>query len=683
MFTMLLAAVICAAVLQQDPLRATLSPEYRATRVPSMLRDLGEKAGINLEAEPRFTNEVLILRARAVTLRELMDRIADVCDAGWERTERGYLLKRPAYRQRELEALDRKLRADGIQKVLDAEAKTLAKWDTPEKRAGAWIEGYALARKKADQGDYEMLSNSSIYHPSHQFYLKLMTAIGAQKMAALPIGARIAIASPANVAQLPLPSAYSAILEEFKETAEAVPRLFENGGKEIPEPVAEWLKPYFKPLRIGKTIMAMTNEHWGTWGYMGVYDPEGRMVASSVGLRVSHMFPAEPFLPGRTLKPVPYGEAALELRSCYFDAAGNDEAVPMNKTMSRAGLERLLNPERYDPLAYQDSDAFLGLAEQSDRMLIGRLPDELWRSRPLAAKGETMKLEAVLSAAAQQGLVVKDKDGWLVLKLSNPAHFERTRLKRDSLGRFFRTSWAARAMSFEDACRYQFENDGNADNSGLGPSLRTVLIGLGVGPFKGPSGFMPPRLMAFLGSLGKEQWRILYSGEPLRLDTLSSVQKAVFAKVVPVATPSGKTWDEAGTPAIMAHPSESIPFGPGKETFIKFVRAKQWVVKGIGEGAAANLAMDAENCGYWLASMAQGAGMNDFVQFLPKEIALGSRTRYNWEIQLVPGIVYGPADFFSTAVMEPKKRSFADFPEEFRNEIRKEFEKQLAEWKGG
>jgi hypothetical protein len=672
--------LICALALQ-DPLAIRLSPEYRATRAPVIAKELGDKAGIRLQVEPRFTNEVLILRAKDITLKELMDRIADVCDAGWVRSEEGFTLKRSPQKQRELEQLDINLRAEAIQKFLDAEAKILAKLDTPEKRARAIEQGYATAKRLQEQGSHEVMQSGAYYQPAHQFYLKTITAIGPRQIASLPIGARIDFANSPNVAQRPLPVQYNSLLAELSETAEAVRSIYdERALSDLPTYVHdEWIKPLLKPIDVQKTVFAFTNEHWGAWAYMGMYDRNGDMITHSTGFRVTFTFPAIPYQPIVKLKLVEYGPAAKELQSCVSNT-GPDDLIPVDKHISQAGLELLLNPEEHDPLAYHISDAFAGLADQTGKMMIGRLHDELWRAFPLRDKLQPIDLTAFLGSASHNGLTVSERDGWLTFKLSNPAHSERIRVKRAAMGKLLRASWAAKRFDLESCCRFEYEHDAQAYFYDPLRTYRAVLISLGVKPAYA-WGFFPPRLMAALGSLGGEHWRRFKAGEPLKLNTLTTIQKTAFAKVVPIASPQDGVPASEAPPKIMMHPSMSLPYGPGPDTHLLFTPDTQGAVVGFYDGIAGKIAIDAQRVAWNFAWKSQELATTDFSVLAPRTMNYGTRRGYKWEIQLIRGIVYGPGEVYERAEMDGKPRGWNDLPESFRSEVKRLFEKELSEIK--
>jgi hypothetical protein len=680
-----LLALLCAAAINgPGQIAQRVTVEYRATRVPVLLQELGAKVAMKLESEPRFTNEVLILRAKDVKLDELMKRIADVCDAGWERTKQGYLLKRANQVQRELQQRDTKLRVDAIQKVFDAEAKTLAKWDTPDKRAGAILEGYEMARKAAEQGDGERIASAAFYQPAHQFYLKLLFSIGPERLATQPTAARVAYASPHNMAQQPLPASYKKLLAEVYETGEAVQRMFdENGPPGVPQYAGkQWLEPYFKPFRVAKSIFVITNEDWGTFGYLGLYDSNGKILTSGANLRVQYSFPAQPWTTDLKLEPVPLSLESRALQAAVTDNDGMDDMLPTDKSLPEAALQLFINPETRDPLSYHISDAFLGLADQTGRMLVGRIPDHLWRFMRLREKPDTINLSAALSSAAAAGVRVRDEDGWISLKLENPIQVESTRTRRDSLGALLRASLAAKKIDFADYCRYQFQTNTCSEFTGLSRTYRNILTGIGVRPAVA-SGWIPPRLMAFLGTLSPTQWQTLKSGAPLYLNALTSIQKQAFEKVVPIASSREGHENDEQPAAILRNPSECIPFGPTAQTYIKFIPDTHVVVKGLGEGVLTRIPVAAEHFGTWLASMAHEAKSDNFAEFLPRELSVGMRTGYKWEIELIPGIVYGPADFYEGSTLEPTKKAFKDLPEDFQAQVRKHFEAELASLKKG
>src|SRR5688572_24248054 len=97
----MLYALLLALAYPQDA--APITFQRPAARLEVLLPELGEQAGVELEAAGSLRGEVMYVNVRSRTVPEVMELIAYAADAEWEPTRTGQRLIRTVARERELE----------------------------------------------------------------------------------------------------------------------------------------------------------------------------------------------------------------------------------------------------------------------------------------------------------------------------------------------------------------------------------------------------------------------------------------------------------------------------------------------------------------------------------------------------------------------------------------------------
>src|SRR5437588_174454 len=92
------------ALLTQGPgLGKEINFSAPAARLKLLLPELSRAAGVMLRAAPETENEVILLRLKGVTVKQAMDRIAEVDVAKWREDQGVYYLTRPREQAKEQE----------------------------------------------------------------------------------------------------------------------------------------------------------------------------------------------------------------------------------------------------------------------------------------------------------------------------------------------------------------------------------------------------------------------------------------------------------------------------------------------------------------------------------------------------------------------------------------------------
>src|SRR5471030_2523469 len=87
-------ALVALTSFGQD-LNKRISFSAPASRAVVLFPDLGKQIGLDLKTIAQTEDEVLLIRAHDVTIKELLDRIAKAANAEWRLDRKTYRLIRP------------------------------------------------------------------------------------------------------------------------------------------------------------------------------------------------------------------------------------------------------------------------------------------------------------------------------------------------------------------------------------------------------------------------------------------------------------------------------------------------------------------------------------------------------------------------------------------------------------
>lgn len=441
LITSLLLCATAALGVAQDP---SMQIDYTTRAVPlrKVLVDLSKLSGKHLVCSPELDEEPLILRLNHVSVKEAMDKIAQVFAGEWVEQGKGINLVRGKQAQRMHEE-ELALRAKAFSKELDAALEAAA--NSPDA-----MPPEQLVKTLGTEAGMNKLMRG--HHTRVQALLAaICKKLDPLVVAGLMEGQRIVFASDPNVLQRPLPD-ISGELDRYLADCEAEARAIEESSlDQVAKQGALNLIGDVRPP--ASVIFSLTKVRQDYTCALDLYDADGVRRGSpmtAIGPRLNYRdhWNDEQKLRAATPEGVGFSPDTLEI---WTHARPTDESV---RPLSPRVRQMLLTPTQYEPLSFACSDMVLGLAERSNLNAIC-LPSELgegWGYLTLRTKKGTMELlQKVLNRARDTQAIVED--GWLTMRPYDPLDTTSARLSRKTMEQFVKAVAQKKAILFDDKAR--------------------------------------------------------------------------------------------------------------------------------------------------------------------------------------------------------------------------------------
>jgi hypothetical protein len=184
--------------LAQSPLDRPVTFSAPAMPAQRLFAELSEQTGIPLFASERLREQPFLLHVENRPLREAMDRIADAAAAEWVHEPDGYVLRRSAKQQAELEQAEFQESVQSLNEYIEAFFHLSAFQTFDEEAARRLVqEGVETERRffAKNQGESRelwqratALQNRS---PLGRLMVRLILSIGAETIVKIPAGHRV------------------------------------------------------------------------------------------------------------------------------------------------------------------------------------------------------------------------------------------------------------------------------------------------------------------------------------------------------------------------------------------------------------------------------------------------------------------------------------------------------------
>ncbi|MGV3618441.1 MAG: hypothetical protein ACO1SV_24220 [Fimbriimonas sp.] len=552
---------------------ANVSIDLGALPAGKAIPKLGQALGTELRVEARLGNEVLMVVGRDVPRDELLDRVARVLRAKWERDAKGLILRRPAEVQRALEREARERRLARFTPIFRRNRAFLNELPSLDGRADAvvkslhdLVERERTGRREIVNGGYE----AKYLSPAKILMRQILDRLGPQELADIPGGAVYAQTPTRAQRRVDM----RPFLEEYRQTQERIA----VGPQGI-----EGLEPYvrdsvFGPPRrtpsMGKVLFRTYITGGTLIAVVLIYGTDGKRI-DAADLR-------EQFDPGVNIAGMtesaalkkalatdgpraPLSKLAADVVAVYPDDPDGLLPDPRAETREVPASVRaaVANPEEVEPLSLAASDAVRGLA--GTRAIVACLPDSTLRYAHLAADRGEVRLGAFEAMAQDLGDVEFVREGnWLQVRPNDPLRDAAARTSRKVLGEFLRNAVKKREFTIRDFAVYKHRADGRDANpiDRLYAQIEALAGTKPVWSYSSLSG----AVWRVLGSLPDAAWSALLAGERLEVGRLAEVRNRIpeWARYTGERTP-----DAAGERAtdLWLQVSECAPNGvPGNAT---------------------------------------------------------------------------------------------------------------------
>jgi|GEM_PF-7054096 len=456
-----LAAIILGQTAPPD-LSQRVTLISRAASVGQTVGQLAKLASVNLSVAPVAANDIVVVHAKDVPLRDLMDRIATVTESQWQQDGATLrLVPDVALRQREINRI-RAGRITNWRQQIAVSLKALqdmaARPANRETDSSADLAGYAILR-----------------------------GLPPDLILAVEQSGRVVFSSVPTRMQRPLPpilvNLVRPIIDKHNRRAVAFasqprrePEMMGNADEAqaaamamfMPNQKAREERERTPLVAIGKVLVVVQQSRGGfmqvgmsTSGSIDIYDPKGR-------LAVEHMVPLGGLDSFRMAENVPTAEAEAQSEveseaiaippppeksnpatksnpiqiSPETQQWRRETSTPManelslNSPLSEALRQRILDPVSWDPLGYLPTDQMFSLAQARNLPLVAVIPDSQFKITESmdGGSGTVEDLEATINDG-KTWIQVPD-NGWLVLRLNDAEGNRKTMTPRAALRQF-------------------------------------------------------------------------------------------------------------------------------------------------------------------------------------------------------------------------------------------------------
>ena len=488
--TLLIA--LCASLLPlargQDLQANPITYSTRAIPAAGALDAISKLTNEKLKIEPPLDTEPLILRLQSVMPKDALTWIAEVLHGSW--SDDGFVktLRRTKYQVDVLRASDATERTRLIQAaLLTRQSAARAPYWTRQAAAKAKAGGSALANR--------LLID------------RVLAALNASELAKAPQPGHIVYASRPRAMQLPLrltPAEVEAIINEQNAWTAALPP--STAGRHLIDPNRARLL----------VVCSDDASYLPAWISVKIVDR-----LDDVYVRSESSFPSVPaaaFDPPLQLssdvRSLELGRDSTDFVRCLWSSSGSQPSSSL--------LATLMRPTETDPLALVVSDGLLKIAEQGHYNLVASTPDATLFDPAWMTVGSN---PADFLAACARTCHLEIQGQALLLSPSAPLRAAEHRTSRPALETYLAT------LSRDGYSSTNSEVEFAHSNSGSDLQLAKQWadwVHPDSHPFLGSS----PEILSFYGSLTVAQRKTLMDGIALRLDDLTTGQKALLSPLI-------------------------------------------------------------------------------------------------------------------------------------------------------
>lgn len=456
----------------------TVTFERPAMRLDPLLSELRSETGIPVTVSQALANEVVLVSVRELDTTEFLETLGETVSGRWEQTNDGFRLMPDTgvWRSQETASVRRQ-----------AEALRAALGEQLQRSNRARAEADPLTESRTAQTAFGF---GGARTPEGQALIELAQSLPMETLAAMQPNDRLVFSSPANSMQQRLPArdvnrTISAAIEEFNRRITRVTpqdqrraqaggaggqgaQFFERflgGGANSRQPITT------APV---KTSVAVTRGGAGFGGIGGgdytfqlfVFNAEGQIILSAnlplgleammAAIEAGEFEGAESGVNSTdqsNSSAIRYSELSQEFQQ--FTSVGG--ANFLNRPQpSELLLERLLNPERYDPLSFVMGEALSYMAEDNNASIIAYLPDSVLGVTGATVPRDTGTLASFLLESDEVKVVV-DSDLWIISP-ADPHAARSSRLDRFALGTLVRKVEQSVELRLDDLAAYAVAN---------------------------------------------------------------------------------------------------------------------------------------------------------------------------------------------------------------------------------
>ena len=512
--TLLALAMLAAA---QDALQKPVTFEARASRASVLIPQLAKAAGLQMEVNPQIANEVILVSAKDVPLKTLMDKIASVTSGEWRADGEIY-----------------RLQPSNVARNRESSEEAALRLTTARKAVAELVK-----RVDSQKGTPGEAGN-----PDERAIALLLRGVDVTPIAALNGGERLVFATSPTAMQRPLPANAGQVVAQLVTQHNAqIAKMPQMEGmaemEKMPDFVKEMMKQRTKKIENAqKALLVISKPSIGivsmTQCELRIYDGQGKiaytansMLGNSMMEVAAMMNPANPAKPAKPGKqtPITYSEDSKAMLGGMQGATFGGAEFKLDPKL----LDRLHRPDLYDPLSYMATDEFLSLSKQKGKALVANVPDAMMGSINTLVPGGKQTVED-FEADLQKGETVSysETEGWIVAKPAKPTESRANRTDRAALATLIAASLKKGIPSLDDVAAYSLTSPSPMED-GVGMLFAMVLVPGMIQ--QGLEGMTNWDALRFYGTLSTTQKATALRGGTFAMGQLGPQQQGLWRKL--------------------------------------------------------------------------------------------------------------------------------------------------------
>lgn len=596
-----LAISLCQAGLAQD-LAKKINFQSVAKRTDAMLASISEESGIKLTCSKEMNLETLVVRVENVTVQELLDHIAKVTVGKWTIEKDGSQKLEPftgrmnSMNQAVIAELAGRIREDVQKQFKQATAPPAKpKSDTTQK-----------------DGSFEMRNIFSGSGAGSKLVARMLTKINATEVAKLLPGYRMVYSSAPTRMQTSMSIPAEWLNEYVTEQNKAAAEYKKNVPTETPPegqlgadltgflPFDFVPKPIESiPVKVNLAIGNNVGEQFsfGSEGYdvtLTMFDADGKIIGKSSGrilqgggfmgmvagggvaIAVAAEAVdsevgggAETKKPETPKDPIKDGPITLSEMSKLHKKFGEGlMTVDGASGLPKEFMDALAHPEKVDPLAFEESDSLISMAEKNEWNLVAAVPDSIGNQNfgmiEFSINGEKQEKGTGIQAyydglKKRNELIIQKGNGWFDLQAKDPIAEHRNHIDRYALATLIANSVAKTVPTLDDIANYAAVNPapnfGGISATYLGYYCPSIFYG-------GMTGGVNWDMLRLYGTFTSSERELLANGSKLPIPSMNARQSELVRKMI-FGTRNHLTTSEQDSKK-----NDSMPFGDMFSSFM-------------------------------------------------------------------------------------------------------------------
>lgn len=429
-----------------ETLSAKITYEHTGAPVGVLLGALSPKAGVNLLVSPRLSKEIVAVQVKDVPVRELLDRIAKLLDARWEKEGAAMRLVQSAEdikaeEQREKTLITRRIERD-FAKLRKEQAATGAFDAVAAKKI---VDSTLIKLKQVTPDNkydliYEAERGMERQSPAGRALQRILLNLRPDDLAQLPQEIRVDYATAPTPMQRSFPFAIGPILADFRQEQTVWSDAVEANNLQIETPVGpihEFSAVLNSSASVPPAPKVILSFLWLRKGSamnatLSVYGTKGDVLATSQlslgGVDTTDIKPAAR-KPNEPILKASADEAVIRKQ---YSLGPN----PKKDLLSSELWDRILHPERAEPLGIVYGAQLVATSKLVGQNLVASLGDSFWRGLRPGSDIQVTGTDLLNRVRLRSDLT--EADGWLQVRPLFTTENRRYRVDRNRLGAYLR-----------------------------------------------------------------------------------------------------------------------------------------------------------------------------------------------------------------------------------------------------